>query len=115
MITPLAIPRSINSRDKLQYLIRYLTETIESKSNSCIKILFYTPWDKASKKIRGHDCRVNLFEVPDAFHIICEAFGLDYKINYVPTMLNFYSSLSGHVVEMNDNTAAISYELASNG
>ena len=109
------IPRNINSWDKLQYLIRCLTETIESKSNSCIKILFYTPWDKASKRLRGYDCKVNLFEVPDAFHIICKAFDLDYKINYVPTMLNFYSSPSGHAIEMIDNTAAINYELTSNG
>lgn len=111
-ITP--IPRSINSWDKLQYLIRCLTDITASKSNSCVKVLFYSPWDKASKKVRGHDCRVNLFEVPNAFHIICEAFSLDYKINYVPTLLNFYSSPSGHVIEMLDNTAAINYELTSN-
>lgn len=111
------LPRNINSWDKLQYLIRCVHERAESGALSPIKILFYSPWDTASNKIKGYDCKVNLFEVPEAFHVLMDSFSLDaLKINYVPTLVTIYSldTPEGYAiaVKLNDNTTAIHYELA---
>ena len=114
------LPRSINNWDKLQYFIRCLHERAEAGQFPTVRVLFYSPWNAASKKVKGYDCRVNLFEVPEAFHVLMESFDFDdVKLNYVPTIATFYSVETPEgqaiAVRINDNTTAIHHELASKG
>jgi len=119
----MSFPRSVKSYDKLKYLIECI-ERIESGDPSfpkSIRVLFYTPWDKAAKKIKGYDCRVNLFDVPEAFHAIVEWIGegnFKQNLNYVPTLVTFKyggEANSPLQIEVNDNPSAIQYELGSRG
>lgn len=112
------LPRSINTWDKLQYFIRCLHERAENEITTPVRVLFYSPWNVASKKVKGYDCRVNLFEVPEAFHVLMESFDFDnVNINYVPTLATFYTVNTPEgpavAVKINDNPTAIHYELTS--
>lgn len=112
-------PRSINTWDKLQYFIRCINERCEAGEHFYLKVLFYNPWTDASKKIKNYDCRINLFEVPEAFHVLTKQLDFDMNINYVPTLLTLKSveTPEGFTVNavMNDNPTAIHYELTSKG
>lgn len=113
-------PRSINTNSKLDHLISYLNEA----DNFKMRILFYSPWVKASK-IKGYDVRVNLFEVPHAFHQIMEELnnkfreitnGLEpnnFNLNYSPTLVTVMRDGEILTVCVNDNPTAINYELTS--
>lgn len=110
------LPRNINSWDRLQNLIRYVNDRAEEGSLSPVKVLFYSPWNPASTKIKGYDCKVNIFEVPEAFHVLMDSFSFeDVKINYVPTLVTLYSIQTSEgptvAVRVNDNPTAIHYEL----
>lgn len=114
------IPKNINSWERLQQFIRCLHERAESNNFPTVKVLFYSPWNVASTKVRGYDSRVNLFEVPEAFHVLMQSFDFDdVKLNYVPTIATFYlvETPEGQAiaVRINDNTTAIHHELASKG
>lgn len=113
------LPRSINTWDKLQYFIRCIDEAVVAKEKFRVRVVFYSPWDKASKKVKGHDCRVNLFDVPEAYHILKDVYELP-PLNYLPTMLTFTSKALADgtyelVIQMNDNATAIQHELVSGG
>ena len=120
----MSFPRSVKSHDKLKYLVECI-ERIEQGDPTLpksIRVLFYTPWNKAAKKIKGYDCRVNLFDVPEAFHEIVDWVGKDnfkqQHLNYVPTLVTFRyggEANSPLQIEVNDNPTAIQYELGSRG
>jgi hypothetical protein len=89
-----------------------------------IRILFYSPWSKASKKVKRYDCRVNLFYLPDAYHNLVGRLGkenFNQSLNYVPTLVTIKSQKSGDedseenklLIEVNDNPTAIQHELGS--
>lgn len=107
-------PRSVKSFDKLQYMLECVRSmTPESKP---FRVLLYTPWSKAAKKIKGYDCRINLFDLPEAFSILREEVKLSSEhLNYVPTLLTFTVNTDGLLVQVNDNPSAIQYELGSRG
>jgi len=120
----MSFPRSVKSHDKLKYLVECI-ERIERGDSSLpksLRVLFYTPWNKAAKKIKGYDCRVNLFDVPEAFHEIVDWVGKENfkqsNINYVPTLVTFKYGGEDNAplqIEVNDNPTAIQYELGSRG
>lgn len=114
------IPRSINTWEKLQYFIRCIEEMVATNTPFNIPVVAYSPWDKASKKVKNYGARINLFEVPEAYHIIAEHFNVDAKLNYVPTLIRFTNEkvekgVLKFLVTVNDNATAIQHELASGG
>jgi len=120
----MSFPRSVKSHDKFKYLMDCIgrIENGDPVLPKFIRVLFYTPWDKAAKKIKGYDCRVNLFDVPEAFHEMVDWVGEgNFKqkhLNYVPTLVTFRyggDENSPLQVEVNDNPSAIQYELGSRG
>lgn len=119
----MSFPRSVKSHDKLKYLMDCIArvESGDASMPKALRVLFYNPWEKAAKKIKGYDCRVNLFDVPEAFHEIVDWVGKDNfkqpNLNYVPTLVTFRNSGEGQPlqVEVNDNPTAIQYELGSRG
>lgn len=118
-------PRSVNSWDKLQYLIRCIDAMGEDPElPNQVNILFYTPWNPVSKKVtsrqvKGFSVRVNLFEVPEAFHVITETYGReDLKLNHTPTLMKVSTAVQvgmGTQIELEvvDNVTGIYYELGS--
>ena len=106
------IPRSVNTQQKLDYLISYIWDHI-TNSDRPLRIIFYSPWEKASK-IKGYDIRVNLWEVPAAFSVLKSEFVLQDNLSYNPTLLVVDRYSDGKAkFRINDNKAAINYELAS--
>lgn len=116
------LPRTINNWSKLQYLISEVNEALDNGENFCVSVAFYSPWDSPSKKVKDVDVRVNLFEVPEAYHIIQDSFP-DAKmptLNYVPTLVTFRGGLKGDEgytfsISVNDNPTAIHRELGFAG
>jgi hypothetical protein len=84
-----------------------------------VNILFYSPWNLASKKltsrqVKGFTVRVNMFEVPDAFHVLAKTFGRsDLTLNYLPTLMTFSIQDDQLEIGMVDNVTGIYYELGS--
>jgi len=109
------IPKNINTWDKLQTLLSFI-HTNGFTGN----ILFYTPWDNISSSLKKCDFRVNLFDVPEAYHILNEDFFDNTlpQLNYSPTLVEIWCDgdeaegwiYSARVV---DNRTAVQYELTS--
>jgi len=112
------IPRSINTWDKLQYFMHCIDEMVATNVPFNIPVVIYSPWDKASKKVKNYGSRINLFEVPEAYHTIARYYKLEKPINYVPTLIRFINEkiekgIFKFSMIVNDNTTAIQHELAS--
>ena len=107
-------PRSVRTYDKLHYLLDCLDsmEAGDPGMPNAFRVLFYTPWDKPSKKVKGYDCRVNLEDLPDAYHVMRETLDFAPRMNYSPTLVTFrFQRGQNLLVEVNDNLTAIHHEL----
>lgn len=110
------IPRTINTWNKLQYLLTSINEAVEAGESFDIAVGFYTPWDKISKKLKNVTTRVNLFEVPEAYHIIKDTFNGVPPLNRVPTVVFFSCKEPGTLeIRVTDNNTAIQNELGFEG
>jgi hypothetical protein len=107
------IPRSINSYDKLRVFVNCIRYAQDRGDRLHHQVIFYTPWDKAAKKIKGIVSRVNLFDLPDAYSIMRREFNLPENLNYVPTLLTFEVQNGEVSVRFVDNCTAIQHELVS--
>lgn len=122
----MSFPRSVKSKDKFSYLISCIHAMQDGEPNlpTRLRVLLYSPWSKASKKVKGYDCRVNLFYLPEAYQEFVSIFGkenFNQSLNYVPTLVTFKIQKSGSpenqenklLIEVNDNPTAIQHELGS--